>query len=283
MQYYDRRTKSVVDEIEYQKDILNFLYKKKLGRILLKVFVARPWFSKLMGLYRKSRLSKKNIIPFIEKYKVKVSRKELTSFKTFNDFFIREKRKPKNKDKNDLVAIADGKLSVYNIDDDLRLNIKQSSYSIDEIVENKKIADMFRGGTCLVYRLAVSDNHRYNFIDDGKTAFVKKIKGMLHTIRPISAEYNVYSRNSRVVTLLNTRHLGYVCYVEVGALLVGKIHNHKKVSFKKNDEKGYFEFGGSTIVVLLNKDIIIDDDIVKMNANDLEVQVYAGERIGSIC
>jgi phosphatidylserine decarboxylase len=67
---------------------------------------------------------------------------------------------------------------------------------------------------------------------------------------------------------------------EVGALLIGKIKNNKKSTFRKNEEKGYFEFGGSTIVVLINKDIEFDEDIAKMNEQGIEIQVRAGERIG---
>jgi phosphatidylserine decarboxylase len=48
-------------------------------------------------------------------------------------------------------------------------------------------------------------------------------------------------------------------------------------------EKGYFEFGGSTIVILMNKHINFDPDIAAMNAKGIETKVRAGERIGTIC
>ena len=62
--------------------------------------------------------------------------------------------------------------------------------------------------------------------------------------------------------------------------MVGKINNHNIIEAKKFDEKGYFEFGGSTIVLLLNKDIIFDKDIVKANKKGYETKVFRGERIG---
>ena len=280
--HYDRRLKREVKENEYGSKYIDFLYNTKFGRFLLKFFVARPIFSKISGLYYKTIFSKWKIKKFAKQYGISVKKDELKKYHSFNDFFIRKKHPKKNKNKKELVAIADGKLSVYPITDDLKLHIKHSVYSIEDILENKKIASFFENGTCLVYRLAVSDNHRYNYIDDGKLAFHKKIKGNLHTIRPISAEYNVYVHNSREVNLFNTKNLGYVAQVEVGALLVGKIKNNGKTDFKKNDEKGYFEFGGSTIVVLLNKNIVFDEDIIKANNKNMEVQVTAGERIGII-
>ena len=282
MMYYDRKQQKVVEEKEYQKEKLEFLYNTKFGRFLLKAFIARPWLNKIIGLYYKSSLSKKKIKTFAEEYGIKVSKEEYKGYRSFNDFFIRKRKPIKKKDKNELVAVADAKLSIYDIDKNLRLKIKNTTYSIDEILENKAIATLFENGTCLVFRLAVSDNHRYNYIDDGKLAFHKKIKGVLHTIRPISERFKVYCRNSREISLLNTKNLGYVAQVEVGATLVGKIKNNGKLKFKKNDEKGYFEFGGSTIVVLLNKKINFDEDIVKMNSDGIEVQVTAGEKIGTI-
>ena len=45
--------------------------------------------------------------------------------------------------------------------------------------------------------------------------------------------------------------------MEVGALLVGKISNHTQSGFvMRGEEKGYFEFGGSTIVLLLEKNAV---------------------------
>ena len=162
------------------------------------------------------------------------------------------------------------------------LKIKGSKYTIKDLLDDEMSAEYFRGGTCLVFRLTVDDNHRYNFIDSGKRLSTKKIRGELHTVRPISEKYDVYTRNSREVSILDTEELGIVAQIEVGALLVGRIVNHDKASFVKNEEKGYFEYGGSTIVVLLNKKLEIDPDIAAMNENGIETKVKAGEKLGLI-
>jgi phosphatidylserine decarboxylase len=49
------------------------------------------------------------------------------------------------------------------------------------------------------------------------------------------------------------------------------------------EEKGYFEFGGSTILLLLNRPVQFDEDIATMNKAGAEIQVRAGERIGILC
>jgi phosphatidylserine decarboxylase len=71
--------------------------------------------------------------------------------------------------------------------------------------------------------------------------------------------------------------------IEVGAMLVGRIKNANKTTFKKGEEKGYFDFGGSTVVLLVNKDIKIDDDILAQSAKGIETKVSYGERIGEKC
>ena len=282
MEYYDRKQNKLVQEIEYKSESLEFLYNTPFGRFLLKAFVARPWVSKLVGLYQKSGFSRKKIKDFVSQYNMNIPNDELKKYYSFNDFFTRKGTPIQNDNNSDLIAIADSKLSVHKITDDLRLNIKNSNYSIEEIVKDKEIAKIFAGGTCLVFRLCVDDMHHYFHIDDGRLLGYRKIRGVLHTVRPISEEYNVFSRNSREVNIMYTKHLGYVVQIEVGALLIGKIKNTHDIKFRKNEEKGYFEFGGSTIVVLIKKDVEIDDDILEQSKKGIETKVSAGEKIGTI-
>lgn len=279
--YYNRQTKRIEEDIEYQQSTLNFLYNSIPGRIILKLFVARPWFSKIKSKYQKSSKSKKDIAPFVKKYKIDID--NIDFFNSFNDFFIRKKEIIIPENKNDFISIADSKLSVYKISEDLKLNIKNTVYTIEDILENKELAKRFNNGLCLVFRLSVDDYHRYLYPDSGSLLFNKKIKGLLHTVRPISSKYKIYSRNSREVSLLNTESLGDVIQIEVGALLIGKINNHQHKNFKKGQEKGYFEFGGSTIVLLIKENkVVIDDDIIKYSQQDIETKVYSGEKIGTI-
>ena len=281
--YYDRKTKAIVEEIEYQKQLLKFLYQTKIGRVLLKTFIARPWFSKLRGLYQRSVLSKKDILPFIDKYQIDIDKEYAKShYKNFNDFFIRNKILDVNYKENDLVSPADSKMQIFDITPDLTIRVKRSLYNVEDLLQDETMAAQYSGGKCIVFRLSVDDYHRYHFVDNGQIIYNKKIKGELHTVRPISEKYNVFTRNAREVTIINTEHLGQIAYIEVGALLVGKINNHDKVECKKYEEKGYFEFGGSTIILLLNKKIKFDSDIIEANNLGYEVKVCAGEPIGQI-
>jgi phosphatidylserine decarboxylase len=70
--------------------------------------------------------------------------------------------------------------------------------------------------------------------------------------------------------------------MEVGALLVGKIVNHHgAAAVTRGQEKGYFQFGGSTVVLLLKPNTVtVDADILENSAQGIETVVRFGEKIG---
>lgn len=280
---FDRKEQCLIEQVEYRQGAVTFLYETVAGRMLLRLAVS-PWLSKVWGVYQKSPLSKGAIRPFIQKHGVQVDEAQVDTFRSFNDFFTRKKEMCiQSYDPHALLAVADSKLRYYPITEDLRLKIKNSVYDLRDILEDDTLAAQYRRGICMVFRLSVDDYHRYHFLDDGKLLGRKKIKGLLHTVRPISEKNRVFARNSRQVSILETAHFGRVVQVEIGALLVGKIRNHQKETFSRMEEKGYFEFGGSTIVLLLNKEIQFDEDIQRMNGAGVEIKVSAGERIGMLC
>lgn len=260
-----------------------FLYRTFLGRLLVKILIL-PFISRAVGKYKDGKKSKKGIKKFIEKNGIEMSCYEEREFKSFNDFFARNIKAGARKiddTPSSLVAPCDGKLSVYTADDKGEYVIKNSLYKLKDLIGEEN-AKEFCGGTLLVFRLAVDDFHRYAFFDGGSAEASVKIKGVFHTVNPIAMErYKVFSQNSREYTLLHTDNFGDAVYVEIGALMVGKIVNNGKREFLRGDEKGYFKFGGSTVVVVLKKGAAnIDADILKNNANNYETKVRLGEKIG---
>lgn len=137
----------------------------------------------------------------------------------------------------------------------------------------------------MIFRLCVDDYHRYCYIDDGVKNEDIFIKGELHTVNPIALEkYNIYKRNCREYTMLHTENFGDVVQVEVGAMLVGRIKNRHWNThyFSKGEEKGMFEYGGSTVVLLFEKDTVeVDKDILANSAKGIETAVKYGEKIGA--
>ena len=283
MKIYDRKGQEVIVD-QSQNNLLKLLYSHVLGRCLLKVLTL-PFITYLGGIYMNSFLSKHKIQPFIQKNQIDMSQYIVQDYHSYNDFFTRQIKReyrPFSKDSHTLIAPADSKLTYYPIFQDTHLKIKDSLYSLEDLLQNQELAHSYQGGVCLIFRLTVDDYHRYCFIDNGTKEDDHYIPGIFHTVNPIANDYYpIYKQNARSYSLLHTENFDDVIYMEVGAMMVGKIVNHSKTSFQKGEEKGYFEFGGSTIVMLLKANIIdIDEDIIKNSMTHDETRVLMGEKIG---
>lgn len=264
---------------------LSFLYSNVFGRIILKFLVETPFVSKLSGLFLDTKISKILIGPFVKKNNINLDDYVKTKYDSFNDFFIRkikEEKRPVNKEKNAFISPCDSKLMCYRIDKNTIFNIKNTNYDINSLIQDESLAKQYANGYVLVFRLSPDDYHRYCFVDDGTINRNYKIKGKFHTVNPIVYDkFCVFKENTRECTVLDTQNFDKVLYVEVGALLVGKIKNIiTQGKITKGSEKGYFMYGGSTIVIIVKKNILkIDDDIIKNSENGFETYVKYGEKI----
>ena len=264
---------------------LSFFYNSSLGKPILSLLTLRP-ISKIAGAYLDSRLSRCLIKGYAKRNNIDLAQYEPGPFKSFNAFFTRRilsELRPVDTDPLALISPCDGKLSVYQIDSDCRFEIKGFTYDVQTLTDDKEIAKKYDGGVCLVFRLCVDDYHRYHYLDSCEHAEPKFIKGRLHTVQPVALESRkVFTENCRECTELHTDNFGDVMQVEVGALMVGRIvNNNKSGRFCRGDEKGRFEFGGSTIVLLMEKDrAVLDNELWENTASENETVVRYGERIG---
>ena len=262
---------------------LNFFYGNFIGRIFIKIAISKP-ITNLIGKYMNSKFSIKKIDKFIKENNINMYDYENKEYTSYNDFFtrkIKEVKRPINARKDVLISPCDSKLLAYKITKDLTLKIKESYYSIDTLVD-KKIMKEYTDGYALVFRLSTDNYHRYCYIDSGTKGKNIHIKGIFHTVQPISLKhYNFYKTNTREYTVLNTTHFGKVIQVEIGAMGIGRIkNNHEEYKYKKGEENGYFEFGGSTIVILVKKNTLnVDKDILENSKNNIETIVKYGEGI----
>lgn len=273
-----------LDNLKQDKS-LQFLYKNTLGRIILKV-ITLPFLSSVVGKYMSCPLSKGRINKFIAQNNINMTEYEETSYGSFNDFFTRKikaENRPFPKDTNIFFSPCDGKLTAYKINNNTVLPVKGSHYTIPQLLNNDTLAEEYKDGYCLVFRLAVDDYHRYSYIDDGVQNQSVKIKGKLHTVQPIALNlYPVFVQNSREYAVMQTENFGNVVQVEVGALMVGKIKNHiSSGKMERTKEKGMFLFGGSTIILLCNKDNVeIKEEFFTNTENNKETIVKMGEALG---
>ncbi len=264
---------------------LRFLYGTPAGRAVLKI-LTQPVFSVAGGAFLKMPLSTILIDGYIRKNRINMKRFARKRYRSFHDFFIRELKEKEFSEEcpvHLLLAPCDGKASAYTISEENAFRIKNSVYTIGDLLEDEVLAKNFTGGTCVIFRLTPDDYHRYCYVDDGEILARKEIRGVLHTVRPIAHyHYPVFVRNSRVCTMMRTAHFGDVIQIEVGALMVGKIRNHKNSgSFTRGEEKGLFEFGGSTILLLFKEGAVqIKKDILAATLRGEEHVLRVGEVIG---
>lgn len=263
---------------------VRFLYQTCIGRFLLKG-VIRPKFSKLVFHYLDSPFSKWMIKNYIIKYHIDMRQYEKRKYSSFNDFFIRKKKNTTiSEDNSALISPCEGYLSVYSIDTSSRFVIKNTEYSVASLLKNEVLAKDYQDGYCLIFRLAPHNYHRYIFIDTGLVEEQVRIDGVLHCIRPLACDrFPVYIQNSREYTMLQTKHFGKIIQMEIGALLVGRIHNYQNsIKVNRGQEKGYFEFGGSTILLLFKKNAVELKECLKKNiGTGKEMQVSIGDKIGN--
>ncbi len=263
---------------------LHFLYHTVVGRFVLKLLIAR-WVSKLCGAFLESRFSKPLIKKFVKNNGIDLSIFEADNFGSFNDCFCRKIKdgyRPFPQDENIFFSPCDGLLSAYRINDDTVIPVKQSKYTIPSLLNDTALAKKYQDGTCLVFRLCVNHYHRYCYPVSGVKSENIFIKGKLHTVRPIALESSpIFTENCREYTVIDTENFGSVLQMEVGAMLVGKIKNHHgKGPVTRGEEKGMFLYGGSTIIVLLEKDKVkINNRFFEATNQNKETPVKMGESL----
>jgi phosphatidylserine decarboxylase len=285
---YNRGTRKLEKETSGNVNSLAFLYNSIPGKIL-NPFIARHFVSRTYGRYVRSTRSSSKIPAFIEQYNISISDLERSydSFISLNDFFMRKLRpesRPIDHEPMHLISPADSRLFVFELTHQHVFPVKGYWYSLAKFLKSNALSKQFADGWCFVYRLAPGDYHRFCFVDNGWQEQVKRIKGRLHSVNPIalSSVKSLMARNYRELTVLHTENFDNVLHIEVGALMVGKVVlvNRHAVKFKKGEEKGWFEFGGSTIVQLFKRNTIIPDkDILIQSASGIETLVKMGERV----
>ena len=286
---YITRDGTKIDGTTGQDHLLEVIYGHALTRMLLRPFLS-PAVSDICGKFLSTRLSRRIIPSFVKKNHIDLGIYEKQEFDSYNAFFTRKikaEQRPINEQKNILISPSDGKVTAYPITQKGRFWIKHTQYSAAQLLKDERLAERYMGGWIYVIRLTVDDYHRYCYVADGRKSRQRKIRGVLHTVNPVANDYYpIYKMNSREYCLLKTKELGTILLMEVGALMVGKINNHEEDSAQvtRGDEKGMFEFGGSTIVVMTEPGMAEPDkDIIHNTKAQAETLVKMGEPIGCKC
>ena len=205
---------------------------------------------------------------------------------SFNDFFHRYLSSPDQRpidspDDNSIVVLPGDSQpqGIWNIDENSKVVqhegvvIKSARVvSVIELVgENSAYRDAFAGGTLFHTFLNVDDYHRYHFPVSGTIKEIEVIPGDdaaggITTWDPASGNYilecevpgwQMFETRGRII--IDTQEYGLVAIQPIGMSQVSSVNfepNLKPGSVvKKGDPMGWFDLGGSDIVLLFQKDV----------------------------
>ncbi len=296
IRYIERSTGESCVEKVYGRRALSLLYGtstlSKLFAFLFLPLLARvPLFSRIYGFLQKRESSRKKIEPFIQSYHVDTSEfsDSVDTYRSFNDFFIR-KLKPECRpidSRPDYATLpADGRYLVYpKIKEADGFYVKGQEFELGSFLQEEAWGKRYSEGSMVIVRLCPTDYHRFHFPVSG-TAFPSQlIKGTLYSVNPVALgkKLSILWENKRVITEIESEEFGTVSMIEVGATCVGTVHQtyQSDTSVKKGDEKGYFSFGGSCIVLLFEKGRIeFEPDLVENSSRFLETRALFGSPLG---
>jgi len=287
--YVERESGIVKTEKVAGEKWLQWLYYNPVGEASTFVLVKRKFFSSWYGDMMDSPSSTKKIMPFIEDFGIDMSIAQDKDYKSFNDFFTRklkESARPIDSIPTVIVSPADGKIMAYTNIGDSDFIIKSARFNIRSFLDDTNLEKKYINGSLIIIRLAPYDYHRFHFPISGIVSQPIKIDGDLYSVNPIALKkmVEIFFLNKREYVSISTQNMGDVIMAEVGATMVGSIiqtyTNNRVIA---GEEKGYFEFGGSTVVLLFEKNKInIDKDLINNTAVGMETEIKMGERIATV-
>ena len=284
---WNRKKAQEEQEKVYGDSLIRWLYGTRVGQGLADHILSSPWVSRIYGLYQSSPLSSSKVQYFIREFNINIDDFEGAPFQSFNDFFIR-RYKPGlrrfSEDSQVFPAFAEGRYLAYSSQSSDQLYpVKGKSLSAQGLLGPQENAQDFEGGPLFIARLNPTDYHRFHFPDEGRVLRAYTIHGSLQSVNPIALSYNqnILIQNERKVSILQTKNFGKIAYIEVGAMCVGKIIETHGLEFQRGDQKGYFLFGGSTVIVMGQPGAWIpSQDLLEQTARGRETLVLLGDQIG---
>jgi phosphatidylserine decarboxylase len=248
--------------------------------------------------------------PFVEAFKrvfVQVNGIDMSEaadgighYQTLEDLFVRTLRAGARRvdpDPTVVVSPVDGTVGQCGVvEDGTLLQAKGRSYSLARLLDDEEEAERYDGGPYATFYLAPKDYHRIHSPVAGSIAAAQIVPGALMPVFVAAVEKvdELFARNERLISYVDTEDAGRVAVIKVGATLVGRIsvtydrdvhtnrpgQSARRLSYDppkpmpKGGELGAFELGSTVIVVGEAGKIELDvasGETVRM-----------GERIGSI-
>lgn len=264
IEFYNSHSQTLECENVYGGGAVRFLYATRIGRWVESLIARNALFSSIYGWFQNRTFSRRKIAPFVRRMGIDLADFQIPAggYPNFNSFFIRKFRegvRPFESSPHVLPAFAEARyLGWKSLSNTQTFPVKGRDLSARELLGDAPNAARwsakFEGGPLLLARLCPVDYHRYHYPVAGRTVAHWDLRGHYHSVNPwaLRALGAVFSENARRVAILETPEWGYLAMIEVGATGVGRIvQTHDEENpFGRGDEKGYFLFGGSTVILL---------------------------------
>lgn len=292
---FNRYTGAYEDEAIYGEAALRFAYETAAGRALTALFVARPFLSRFYGWLMDRPSSVRRIRPFIEKYGINEEEfaDEVAHFGTFNEFFRRELKpacRPIDPDPKSIVFPADGRhFGWRELGRETGVFVKGQRWNLEALLGgDRDLARRYRNGSLVLSRLCPLDYHHFHYPVAGRVGEARPIGGRLYSVNPVSLRQRLgyLWENRRFLTRIETADMGDVLMIEVGATNVGSIRHRPLPAdgrVEKGAPRGWFEFGGSSLVCLFEPGSVrLSDDLIGKTAEGIELYAHFGDRMGVV-
>ena len=286
IEYVDRKSGEKIVESVMGDGALRFAYETLLGRTLWPVLFGSKCISALLGSYYDSPRSRRKIpaLASIPGCRAEEAEKPMDAYGSFNDFFTRRLKPGARPVGDGFTSPADGRLRLFlAADADQPFPLKGATRNLRYVFGPDVPAGLY---DIAVVRLAPVDYHRFHFPCECSTPEpMRVLPGLYHSVNPIALlRYpNVYAENERHILPCDAS-FGRFWMVDVGAFGVGTIvQTYSGSTHAKGDEKGYFKFGGSTVIIVAKAGALaFDEDIVLNSSQGLETRILCGERIARV-
>ncbi len=294
-QYIERNTGRVVDEKIYYDRLINYIYSamRENNSILYRIITSK-WISGVMAYINYEMPLGTKITGgnrFVEETGVDINEfyDSIESLDSARKFFERKIRywecRPMNEDTAVIVSPADSRMIIGSFSQDSMLFLKEKFFSYDELLgDRSNWKATFRGGDYAVFRLTPDKYHWNHSPVSGVVEDIYEIDGAYNSCNPgaVVAVSELYSKNKRVVTVINTdveggTRVGRVVMIEVVALMIGGIkqcYSEERYDtpvdlkpgmfIKKGQPKSLYRPGSSVDVLIFEKGKVqFCEDLVK--------------------
>jgi phosphatidylserine decarboxylase len=291
IKYIIRSTGKIETERPPAEGLLKFLYGNTFGKLIVLPIAKQKAITKRYGRMMSSRKSVERIPDFVSSLNIDMSesKKSVSEFQTFNEFFYRELKPEARKIGEGLVSPGDGRVLAFEkISEVNSFFVKGKKFTLKEFLKDDVLFKKHENSSMIIVRLAPNDYHRYHFPFTGKASASKRIDGAYYSVSPIALQSNftkVFCKNKKEICTLTTEEQGEILLIPVGATMVGSLNStyQPNTIVQKGQEMGYFAFGGSTVVLLFDaKHFKIDEDLIHNTKNNIETYLQMGDKIASV-